>query len=418
MRCTRVIYCLIGMMLAVFASAASASPAPSVIKVGTLYASGGNLASISTPVYKGMKLWVKQVNDDGGAYVKAYDKKIPIKLIAYDDQSSTSTAATLYNRLITSDHVNMLVADSGSVLTSVAVPIAREHKMLLFDQTGTGTKFFTKDNPYIALLNIPASDAWPAPLINFLTRSAAQHGIHKLALLFDTNDFTSSQAKVLKDALKKADNVDIVYYHGVPTDTDSYLVLLHRIQAANPDALIALGYPDNDIALLRDLASSGISFPLVFTVYTGLETELMVKNLGEDGIMGTVTYVPANKLSAFDINFGYGMKLPEFKKTYTEAYGSGDFGFNSVAGYNTGLILQKVLATSASLDQMAMRKALFAQSGKLKTLTGTFKLDKDGAQVGEILPIGQFQKKDGKMALVPVYPKQVAQREMQWSAAQ
>ena len=71
-------------------------------------------------------------------YVKAFDKKMPIKLIAYDDQSNTATAATLYNQLITQDKVDMLVADSGSVLTSVAVPIARDHKMFLFDQTGTG----------------------------------------------------------------------------------------------------------------------------------------------------------------------------------------------------------------------------------------------------------------------------------------
>jgi len=33
--------------------------------------------------------------------LKAFDKKIPLKLVAYDDQSSTATAATLYNQLIT-----------------------------------------------------------------------------------------------------------------------------------------------------------------------------------------------------------------------------------------------------------------------------------------------------------------------------
>ncbi len=76
-------------------------------------------------------------------YVKAFDKKIPLRLIAYDDQSNTATAATLYNQLITQDKVDLLVADSGSVLTSVAVPIARDHKMLLIDQTGTGAAFFT-----------------------------------------------------------------------------------------------------------------------------------------------------------------------------------------------------------------------------------------------------------------------------------
>src|ERR1700759_1369373 len=103
-------------------------------------------------------------------YVKAYDKKLPIKLIAYDDQSNTATAASLYNQLITQDKVDILVSDSGSVLTSVAVPIARDHKMLLINHTGTGAAFFTKDNPYIVLMADPVSSIWPKYVGDFLTK--------------------------------------------------------------------------------------------------------------------------------------------------------------------------------------------------------------------------------------------------------
>ena len=150
------------MALAALAATALAAPAfaadaPAEIKLGTLYASSGPFASISMPVHSGLKLWIEGVNAAGGVYVKAFDKKIPIKLIAYDDQSSTATAATLYNQLITQDKVDLLVSDSGSVLTSVAVPIARDHKMLLIDQTGTGANFFTPDNPYIVLMSDPVS---------------------------------------------------------------------------------------------------------------------------------------------------------------------------------------------------------------------------------------------------------------------
>jgi branched-chain amino acid transport system substrate-binding protein len=127
----------------VFASlAASAAPVPTEIKIGTLYASSGPFAAISMPVYYGLKLWAEQKNAEGGVMVGPYKKKIPIRFIAYDDQSSTATAATLYNQLITRDKVDILVSDSGSVLTSIGVPIARDHKMLLIDQTGTGAAFF------------------------------------------------------------------------------------------------------------------------------------------------------------------------------------------------------------------------------------------------------------------------------------
>src|SRR5436305_12707268 len=112
------------------------------------------------PVHYGLKLWIDQKNAEGGMYVKAYDKKLPIKLIAYDDQSNTATGATPYNQLITQDKVDLLVPDSGSVLTSVAVPIARDRKMFLFQQTGTGSDFLTKENPYIMLISDPAQTLW------------------------------------------------------------------------------------------------------------------------------------------------------------------------------------------------------------------------------------------------------------------
>src|SRR5581483_9714377 len=128
---------LLASIFSLATGAAYAAEAPAEIKLGTLYASSGRYASISMPVHDGLKLWLEQKNAEGGVFVKAFNKKIPLKLVAYDDQSNTGTAATLYNQLITQDKVDLLVSDSGSVLTSVAVPIARDRKMFLFDQTGT-----------------------------------------------------------------------------------------------------------------------------------------------------------------------------------------------------------------------------------------------------------------------------------------
>src|SRR5579864_6614784 len=119
-----------GLTLAVPAYAVDA---PAEIKIGTLYASSGRYASISMPVFSALKLWADQKNADGGVYVKAFDKKVPVRLVAYDDQSNTATASTLYNQLVTQDKVDHLASDSGSVLTAPAVAIARDHKMFLFE---------------------------------------------------------------------------------------------------------------------------------------------------------------------------------------------------------------------------------------------------------------------------------------------
>ncbi len=387
---------------------AQAADAPAEIKLGTLYASSGRYASISLPVHYGLKLWIDQINAAGGVFVKAFNKKIPLKLVAYDDQSNTATAATLYNQLITQDKVNILISNSGSVLTSVAVPIARDHKMFLFDQTGTGATFFTPDNPYIALMADPVSSIWPKPLTDFLTHDGPGLGIKRVAMLYATNDFTGTQANAVRKFIKESNSgVELVFDEGVPTETSNYTVLLNNIRASNPDAVIHLGYPSNDIAFLRNVQDNGIKFKFLFCIYPGAETELLEKNLGAKALNYLFTYVTASKIS-YQTDFG--MPLKEFKEAWEKKYSDGhvEFGFNSVAGYTTALVLEKTLATADSLDQLDLRKAVFALSGKLKTLDGTFELDSTGAQIGEATPIGQLILDNENLNLKVVFPPDFA----------
>ncbi len=391
----------------------AADQAPKEIKVGTLYAGSGPYTDISLPVLKGLKLWVSQVNAHGGAYVKAYDKKIPIKLIAYNDRSSTETAANLYNRLITQDHVDILTADTGSVLTSVAVPTAKEHKQLLFDQTGTSNKFFSPDNRYIVQVSIPITSRWSTNLAGFLIHEAKAHGVHRVAILYATNDFTGVQANVLHKLLKRADDgPKVVYFHGVPTSTSNYNVLIRRIQTKKPDAVIEMGYPNNDIPFLKALRSSGNHFRMVFAIFPGLETAVMEKNLGSDLLDGVFTYAPPTVL---DYKPTIGMDMDAFSQAYHAKYGKDEpVQWNSTAGYTTGIVIQKVLATSKSMDQLDMRKAAFELSGNAVTLVGPFRLNKNGAQIGEPMDIGQLQRHGDGVRNVPIYPSEVAKGKASW----
>jgi len=394
---------------ATFAAPAFAADAPSEIKIGTLYASSGRFASISMPVYSALKLWADQKNAEGGVYVKAFDKKLAVKLVSYDDQSNTATASTLYNQLITQDKVDLLVADSGSVLTAPAVAIARDHKTFLFNQTGTGASFFSKDNPYIALMADPVSTVWPKPVADFITHDGPALGIKKIAILYATNEFTGTQANAFRKFVKDSGApIEIVYDQGVPTETTNYTVIINNISNADPDAVITFGYAPNDIAFLRNVQDVGVNFKMLFAIYPGLETELLEKNVGAKGLEHVWTYVPPSEL---DYPANFGMTMKDYKAAWEKAYPDGkiEFGFNAVAGYTTALLIEKTLSVATSLDQMELRKAVFSLSGQLKTLDGTFELDEMGGQIGELTPLGQLTLDDhGHVKFVSIYPHETA----------
>ena len=391
------------------AAPACAADAPAEIKIGTLYASSGRYASISMPVFSALKLWTDQKNAEGGVYVKAFDKKLPVKLVAYDDQSNTATASTLYNQLITQDKVDLLAADSGSVLTAPAVAIARDHKMFLFDQTGTGASFFSKDNPYIALMADPVSTIWPKPVADFLINDGPALGIKKVAILYSTNEFTGTQANAVRKFIKDSGTpIDIVYDQGIPTETTNYTVIINNIRNAEPDAFIHLGYAPNDIALLRNIGEVGVKFKMLFCIYPGLETELLEKNVGSAGLEHVFTYVPPSELE-YPVNFG--MKMSDYRAAWNKKYSDGkvEFGFNAVAGYTTALVIEKALSVATSLDQLELRRAVFSLSGELKTLDGTFALDEMGGQTGELTPLGQIELGEHEhIKFVSVYPHDTA----------
>lgn len=415
----KIVSCLLLAAMALFSVAASAATAPAEIKIGTLYASSGPFAALGMPDYMGLKIWVDQENAQGGAMVKAYGKRIPIKLIAYDDQSDTATAATLYNQLITQDKVDILIADGGSVLTSMAVPIAREHKMLLIDQTGTGGSFFKSGNSGIVLTSAPLSTVWPQHVADFLTQQGPKLGIKRVAIIYGTNEFTGTQANTVREMIKASKApIEIVYDNGVPTNTSNYTVLINDINAHKPDAVVQLGYPDNDVAFLRNLEASGMHFKWLFATYPGLEFDDLMKTVGAPGMSYVYTYAPP---SVMENKVNSGMTLPQFQAAWNKAYPDTKvaFGFNSTAGYTTGVVIQNALASMDSMTQDDLRKAIFSLSGELKTLGGTFELNKEGAQIGEVMPLAQLVP-DGasKLKFAIVYPESEATAKPVYPAPQ
>ena len=379
------------------------------LKVGTVYSGSGNYASISMPVFSGIKLWAAQQNADGGAVVKPWGGRAKVNIVAYDDQSQPATSTTLINQLITQDKVDVLICNSGSVLTAAAMPVARDNKVLLFNPSGSGLSLFSPDNPYMVETTTPFSDQWPKWVAEFLCTQGPAAGIKKVAMIYATNEFTGTLANAFRRMIKASGApLEFVYDQGVPTATSNYTVLINNIAAANPDAVIALGYPNNDIAFMRNLADSGAAFKWRFQIYPGLEVDELAKSVGYPPMENVFTFATSADI---DYKPDVGLSMSAYRTAWDKMYASAhvEFGFNAIAGYNTGLIVERCLATADSMAALDMRKAAFALSGKIRTLNGPFELNPNGAQIGAITPAGQLVSDGhGKLKMEVIYPTALA----------
>src|ERR1700709_2458698 len=105
------------------------------------------------------------------------------------------------------------------------------------------------------------------------------------------------------------------------------------------------------------------------------------------------------------------MNMKDYRAAWNKKYPAGkiEFGFNAVAGYTTGLVIEKTLSVATSMDQLELRRATFSLSGQLKTLDGVFALDEMGGQIGELPPLGQLALDEhGHIKFVSVYPHETA----------
>ncbi len=78
---------------------------------------------------KGYELALKEINDAGGILVKEYGKKIPIKLILYDDKSDNTTSVQLYEKLVAEDKVHALLSSYGSPINTANTVVAEKYRI-------------------------------------------------------------------------------------------------------------------------------------------------------------------------------------------------------------------------------------------------------------------------------------------------
>jgi len=108
----------------------AAPKAPKEIRVGTVACITGMYAGMADGGVFGLQAAIEDLNQQGGAFVKEFGRKIPIKLTVVNSESDPQKAGTLAESLILQDNVQFLIChnEPPPMHASVATMAAR-HKI-------------------------------------------------------------------------------------------------------------------------------------------------------------------------------------------------------------------------------------------------------------------------------------------------
>ena len=142
---TKVSILLLTLVLAsmLLAGCAQQQAQPQDIKVGAVVSLTGAGSNVGKHMKQSAELAVSEINAQGGVFVKAYNKKLPITLIEADDETKGDSAVKAVTKLISEDKVDILVGGYSSGVTTATQGVVAE-KQVPYIVTGASSPDITR----------------------------------------------------------------------------------------------------------------------------------------------------------------------------------------------------------------------------------------------------------------------------------
>ncbi len=239
--------------LALFAMIGTAK-AEEPVKIGYGIAKTGIFAPAADSQIKTYQLWAEQLNAEGGLDVAG--KKRPVQFVVYDDQSDFAKAPAIYEKLITSDKVDLLLAPWGTPFHFAVVGVLEKYQFPMVGNSASSTRIRDIKPGNIWFPTSAMPDKQAAALVAMLKAE----GVKTAAINTLQLPFSQEVKKFLMPELAKTD-IKVVVNEEYAPDTKDLTATLTKIKQGAPDAVISLSYPSDSVLYMKQARELGINAP-------------------------------------------------------------------------------------------------------------------------------------------------------------
>jgi branched-chain amino acid transport system substrate-binding protein len=283
---TRGMACIVGFLLLLWGGIGHAAEAPSDILIGATLPLSGRFTPMAGTFDRLCYSWAKLVNAKGGLYVKAYDKKLPVKFIIYDDKSEPAESAKFYERLVTVDKVHILLGPFSSHITKAAVTVADKYKIpMVMAQANDATIFEQRYKYSVNQVDLADTESY-----GYLELLHTEGKVKSIAFVAED---TLHSTGALRGGVKKARELGfkVVAEEIAPPDTKDFTAILLKLKQADPDVVYVEAFPGFEIPFMKQAYELGLK-PREF--FNGHIVDAVLKALGPraEGLTGVVYWAP------------------------------------------------------------------------------------------------------------------------------
>ena len=357
---------------------------------------------------KGLRLWMEQVNANGG--IKLSDGTVvKFKAVTYDDESSKDRVQELYTRLATQDNADFLISPYSSGLTAAAAIIAEQYGKVMLTTGAASDSIYKQGYTQVFQIYTPAS-RYLSGAVDLLMK--LDPNVKKVAFVYENSKFSTAVVEAAKE-YAESKGYEVVLFEGYDKDTTDFGPFINKIQDAGAEAVLGGGHFQDGSTFARQMYEKQVPVKFIALLVAPPEPDFAQLGDAAVGIVGPsqweaeASYSPeAAKAAGLE---WFGPTSEEFVKAYEEKYNE-EPSYHSAGGYAAGLVLQKAILDADSVDPAKVKAALDKMD--LMIFFGHIKFDTSaeahGLQIGHEMVYVQWQKEGDQLKKEIVWPESAA----------
>ena len=280
---------ILALAMGSFAAQAKIGSCDEPIFLGTTISETGPFSTLTDNWRVMTENFFDEINKAGGVNVASCNKKLPVKLVIYDDQSNPTTAVSLFEKMASVDNVDFFVGPDWTSLGLPVPTVAERHKIPIVMSNVATPSAYQRGLKYAFGTPYPIVPLWSARYFDMLSKmQPAPKSIffvtHDNPVMKGITDFWAPKAE--------AQGLKIVGREVFPSDAKDFSAIILKIRAARPDVVYIASFDNVSGPLVQQMRQQRIK---AMDVHHTMLTGALARQIGKDieGMTGELAWYPA-----------------------------------------------------------------------------------------------------------------------------
>jgi branched-chain amino acid transport system substrate-binding protein len=233
------------------------------IRIGSMFETSGNIASLGNQGYEGAQIVLEQINKAGGINGR------PVELVQINTESDETKSVTAVKRLLEREKVTALIGPHNSGSNFAIIDIVQRAKMpMVTNGTSMQIGLPAGEKPWIFMAQVT-----DATVISTVIEQMKKSGIKKIALLNADSAFAVSGREQWEILAPKA-GLQLVMQETFGNSDQDMTPQLTKIRGSDADAVIIWAAGPGQAIAVKNYRQLGIDKPL-FTSHGCVDPNLL-----------------------------------------------------------------------------------------------------------------------------------------------